>query len=77
MAKDNITLNTILMRLQQRVSQPNARLLLETVRVQAGIVSNLEQELGDQQAKDICLKLISQGGPSFQVGQAIYKEYFM
>lgn len=75
MQKSDLTMGLILSRLQQRVSQTNARLLLQTAKIQTGMTADNESILDNEQAKAICLKLISQGGPSFQVGQALYKEY--
>ena len=77
MTKNDITLNSVLTRLQQRVTFTNARLLLETAKVQTGILNAPEQALEEEQARALCMKLISLGGPSFHVGQAIYKECFM
>ena len=74
--KSEFTSNLILSRLQQRVSRTNARLLLSTAKIKAGLdVTDDTAVLETEQAKELCLKLISQGGPSFQVGQALYKEY--
>jgi len=71
----SVTMNLILSRLQQRVSKNNAKLLLDTAKIKAGLDVTEDAVLETEQAKEICLKLISQGGPSFQVGQAVYKEY--
>ena len=72
-----LTANLILSRLEKRVTMNNARLLLNTVKIQTGIKVDDSQTLDQEQAKAICLKLINQGGPSFQVGQALYKEFLM
>lgn len=73
----SLTANLFLSRLQQKVSITNAKLLLDTAKVQTGIRSDNETVLEMEQAKALCLKLINQGGPAFHVGQAIYKEYLM
>ncbi|GIL17950.1 MAG: hypothetical protein FMNOHCHN_03596 [Ignavibacteriaceae bacterium] len=70
-----LTGSHILSKLQQRVSVSNAKMLLDTAKAQSGVLQDNETVLEMEQAKMLCLKLINQGGPSFQVGQAIYKEY--
>jgi hypothetical protein len=72
-----LTANMILNRLQQKVSKSNAKLLFDTAKIQAGFQCQDEAELEKEQAKTLCLAMIKQGGPSFHVGQAIYKEYLM
>lgn len=72
-----LTAGMILDRLQQRVSKGNAKLLFETAKIQAGFQIDDSTELETEQAKTLCLVMIKQGGPSFQVGQSIYKEYLM
>ncbi|PIS10193.1 MAG: hypothetical protein COT73_10680 [Bdellovibrio sp. CG10_big_fil_rev_8_21_14_0_10_47_8] len=73
----DLTTSEILIRLQQRVSKGNAKLLLDTAKIQCGVMVEDSVVLELDQAKTLCLRLIKQGGPSFQVGQAIYKEYLM
>lgn len=75
--KSGLTAKEILLRLQQRVSVNNARLLLNSAKTQTGLVVDDQTVLESEQAKALCMKLINQGGPAFQVGQAIYKEYLM
>ncbi len=72
-----ITAQLILTRLEQKVSLNNAKLLLDSAKISTGLVTENGIELTNEQAKSLCLKLINQGGPAFQVGQAIYKEYLM
>lgn len=70
--------NLILTRLQQRVSKSNAKLLLDMATIQSGVqFADFSAEMEKEIAKNLCLTLIKQGGPSFQVGQSIYKEYLM
>ena len=70
--------NLILARLQQRVSKSNARLLLDMAKIQCGLQGDDDTiELEKESAKTLCLSMIKQGGPSFQVGQSIYKDYLM
>ncbi len=73
-----LTAGLILGRLQQKVSIVNAKLLLDSAKTQTGlqIIAN-DTVLELDQAKALCLKLINNGGPSFHVGQALYKEYLM
>jgi hypothetical protein len=75
--QEQLTTGLILARLQQRVSKNNAKLLLDTAKVQCGVVIENEAVLEGEMAKTLCMRLINQGGPAFQVGQAIYKEYLM
>lgn len=74
---DPMTGKMILNRLEKRMTIVNAKLLLNTAKVQAGVLVDNETVLEPEQAKSLCLKLINAGGPSFQVGQQIYKEYLM
>jgi hypothetical protein len=70
--------NLILTRLQERVSKTNAKLLLDMAKIQCGFQGGDDNlELERENAKTLCLSMIKQGGPSFQVGQSIYKEYLM
>ena len=70
-----LTTNLILSRLQQRVSKGNAKLLLDRAKIQTGVSIEGSLELETEMAKTLCLGLIKQGGPSFQVGQSLYKEF--
>jgi hypothetical protein len=73
-----LTAGVILGRLQQKVSIVNARILLDTAKTQTGLqVVHDDTVLDSEQAKSLCLKLINNGGPSFHVGQALYKEFLM
>ena len=76
-SKGAVTAGLILERLQARVSVNNARLLLHSAKVQTGVMVDDQSVLNDEQAKALCMKLINQGGPAFQVGQSIYKEYLL
>jgi hypothetical protein len=72
-----LTANFFLQQLQQRVSKGNAKLLLDTAKIQTGLKFEDEASLSMEDSKTLCLVMIKQGGPSFQVGQSIYKEYLM
>lgn len=73
------TLSTslVLNSLKERVSSNNARLLLQTALVRIGrsgqdIDSGVV--LNQEEAQQLCLVLINQGGPAFQVGKTLYKQ---
>ncbi len=68
------TANDFLLRLKQRVSDYNAKLLLHSAMVEAKISFDPQMALDEQQFESICLQLIKAGGPAFQVGQSMYKE---
>lgn len=73
-----LTPGIVLTRLQQKVSMVNAKIMLDSAKVQVGLqVIGNDTVLEAEQAKALCLKLINNGGPSFHVGQALYKEYVM
>ncbi len=63
--------------LKERVSSHNARLLLHSALVQIGR-SGQEVDngvvLSSDEAQKLCLILIKQGGPAFQVGKNLYKQ---
>ena len=73
----SLTAQMILLKLEERVSRGNAKLLFATAKIQAGFQVDDEAQLEVEQAKSLCLAMIKQGGPSFQVGQLVYKEYLM
>lgn len=77
MQAESLTTTLILSRLQQRVSKANAKLLFDQAKISSGLVLADDAALEIETAKTLCLGMIKQGGPSFQVGQAIYKEYLM
>ena len=72
--KSKMPINLVLKRLQQRVSYFDARLILESAIVSSGIPSDVES-LSAEEAKSLCLEMIKRGGPAFQVGSALYKEF--
>ncbi len=75
--QNGLTAGMILTRLQSRVSITNAKILLDTAKIQTGLAVDNATILEADQAKALCLRLINQGGPGFHVGQAVYKEYSM
>jgi putative copper export protein len=74
MAK-TISLNEINELLKKRVSSLNAKLLLNTAVNLTGISVSSDAELTKEQLADLAMKMINQGGPSFQVGRDIYARF--
>lgn len=70
---NSMTVNHIFLRLSERMSNYNARLMLQAAMVTSGVEAQAEQALENEQAKAICLALINRGGPSFQVGKDLYR----
>ena len=71
------TAGMILTQLQKRVSKTNAKLLLDTAKTQSGVIVENDLALDKEQAMALCMRMINQGGPSFQVGQAVYKQFLV
>lgn len=67
-----ITLNDFYTRLSRKVSDYNARLLLQSALQNSGVKGESHGPLKKSEAKTICLQLIKQGGPAFQVGRDMY-----
>ncbi|MDZ4662901.1 MAG: hypothetical protein SGJ18_14910 [Pseudomonadota bacterium] len=74
MSSNQSTPNDFIMRLRQRVSHYNARLVLHSTMVSSGLKMADDVVLSDEQFECLCLGLIKAGGPAFQVGQAMYRE---
>ncbi len=70
-----LTTGLFLSRLQEKVSDYNAKLLLHSALQETGFSYTNQDQLPTEDAKILCLKLINKGGPSFHVGQSIYKEF--
>ncbi len=75
MSDASISLNGINSLLKEKVTDLNAKLLLDSAVTEAGLSSDYEQPLADEDIKNVCLKLINKGGPSFHVGREVYKKY--
>lgn len=71
---NEITPQFFLKQLNQRVSQFDARLILDSAIVTSGLNLQMETKLDQEQAKGLCLELIKKGGPAFQVGTSIYRQ---
>ncbi|MCB0340757.1 MAG: hypothetical protein H6626_08700 [Pseudobdellovibrionaceae bacterium] len=69
----NITMSLIFDQLRERVSMYNAKLLLQSAAVRTGLNADNPEPLSKEQAKAICLELINNGGPAFQVGKTVYQ----
>ena len=67
------TINHVLLRLSERMSGYNARLMLTAAMLKSGVEAREDDNLGNDDAKAICLALINKGGPSFQVGKDLYR----
>jgi hypothetical protein len=62
-------------RLAEKVSLYNARLMVQSAMVRTGIARDQQNEvLAPELARDLCMQLISQGGPAFRVGQDIFRQ---
>jgi hypothetical protein len=72
--KKAVTINDFYVRLSQKVSDYNARLLLHTAVLKSGLKEEHDAPLKSEDVKTICLALIGQGGPAFHVGRDIYQQ---
>jgi hypothetical protein len=68
-----LTVGYFLNQLRSRVSQYDAKLILDSAMVSSGLTVAQEKEMTTEEAKTLCLQLIKKGGPAFQVGAAIYR----
>ncbi|NQZ00078.1 MAG: hypothetical protein HRT45_05340 [Bdellovibrionales bacterium] len=68
----SITMNDFYNKLSERVSDYNAKLVLQSAAVSTGI-DREQSRLNREEARAICLELIKRGGPAFQVGKAMYQ----
>lgn len=67
------TLNDFYVKLTEKVSNYNARLMLQTAMLTSGVQQDKHEALESEQVKAICLALINKGGPAFQVGKSFYQ----
>jgi hypothetical protein len=70
---NGFTVNHIYARLSERMSNYNARLMLQSAILTSGVTATEDAVLENDQAKAICLALINKGGPAFQVGKDLYR----
>lgn len=68
-----MTINDFYVKLSEKVSTYNARLMLRTAMLSSGVIGEDDKVLEAEQAKAICLALINKGGPAFQVGKSLYQ----
>ncbi len=71
---ESFSLNDVYVKLNERVSSYNAMLLLNSVKIGAGIQHEQNLVLNADDAKTVCLELIKKGGPAFQVGKDLYTQ---
>jgi len=69
-----VTSNDFLVGLRQKMSGFSARLVLNSAMIESGIDIKNEGELGQEEIKTLCLRLIKKGGPAFYVGQSMYRQ---
>lgn len=69
-----VTLKYFMKKLQERVTQDNARLILDAAVIVSGIKAPDDRELNKEEASHLCMELIKKGGPAFQVGTSVYRE---
>ena len=70
----SLTLDAVLQKLSEKVTGYNAKLLLNHAIYQSGVSGDLATPLDAESAKSVCMALIDKGGPSFQVGKALYQQ---
>jgi DhnA family fructose-bisphosphate aldolase class Ia len=69
-----ITMSLFLTELKKKVSDANAKLLLHTAVVRAGIQYPQDEPLKKEDAHILCMELIKSGGPGFHVGRTVYQQ---
>lgn len=67
-----VTYNTFVSKLNERVSDYNTKLVIQSVKIGTGIREEDDTPLNIEDVRSICLELIKKGGPAFQVGKDIY-----
>ena len=72
--RTEITMNHFYNELRERVSVSNARLLLNAAVVKSGVNTTEDGLMNKDDVQTICLELIKNGGPAFQVGKSIYHQ---
>ncbi len=75
MTNTEVTMNVFFQELKKRVSPTNAKLLLHSAAVNTGMNFSMETKLNPEETKTLCLELIKNGGPCFQVGRTIYTQF--
>ena len=67
-----MSIDDIFTKLTERVSDYNARLMIQSALIMSGM-DQKTSDLNKEEAKTICLELIKKGGPAFQVGKDLYQ----
>jgi hypothetical protein len=70
-----VTIQDFYNQLASRVSEYNAKLLIQRAVQQSGLGTTESEQLKLDDAKAICLELIKKGGPAFQVGKDMYSRF--
>ena len=68
----DLTLQDFYVKLSERVSDYNARLIIRSAMLNSGVEGDQASKLAKEQARAMCLALIKKGGPAFQVGKDLY-----
>lgn len=71
---NTITMDLFLTELKKRVSDSNARLLLHSATVRSGVHYADNAPMKKEDAHALCMELIKNGGPGFQVGRTVYSQ---
>lgn len=71
--KIELTMNDICAKLSERVSNYNARLMLQSALIGTGLNRDNSEVLNKEEVRAICIALINKGGPAFQVGRELYQ----
>lgn len=69
-----ITMGLFLDELKKKVSDSNAKLLLQTAVIRSGVNCTPNGPMNNEEAHSLCMELIKAGGPGFQVGRAVYSQ---
>lgn len=70
--KTDISMEKVYNLLCEKVTDYNAKLLMRTAAVNAGISNEMGDYLNKDEAQALCLELIKNGGPAFHVGKNVY-----
>ena len=74
MSEKQITMNVFLVELKKRLSDSNARLLLNGAVIRTGINCGTDKPMKKEEAHSLCMELINAGGPGFQAGRTVYSQ---
>ncbi len=74
MASKPITMNVFLVELKKKLSDSNAKLLLNSAVIRTGINCGSNEPMKAEEAHNLCMELIKAGGPGFQAGRTVYTQ---